>query len=136
MVKVLQDIWIITDGGISCFTRVFNKNLNEQLFAALLSALNIFAEEVTQGGLTNFEIQNNRFTIMKEKGFIFVSKSSKKIKENKVNEELEKVKKKFFDKYKGIVLDDWDGDISIFEDFEKSIMDTLENPIKKFWHDL
>ena len=136
MVKVLQDIWIITDGGISCFTRVFNKNLNEQLFAALLSALNIFAEEVTQGGLTNFEIQNNRFTIMKEKGFIFVSKSSKKIKENKVNEELEKVKKKFFDKYKGIVLDDWDGDISIFEDFEKSIKDTLEDPIKKFWHDL
>ena len=136
MVKVLQDIWIITDGGISCFTRVFNKNLNEQLFGALLSALNIFAEEVTQGGLTNFEIQNNRFTIMKEKGFIFVSKSSKKIKENKVNEELEKVKKKFFDKYKEIVLDDWDGDISIFEDFEKSIMDTLEDPIKKFWHDL
>ncbi len=136
MVKVLQDIWIITDGGISCFTRVFNKNLNEQLFAALLSALNIFAEEVTQGGLTNFEIQNNRFTIMKEKGFIFVSKSSKKIKENKVNEELEKVKKKFFDKYKEIVLNDWDGDISIFEDFEKSIANTLENPIKKFWHDL
>ena len=136
MVKVLQDIWIITDGGISCFTHVFDKELNEQLFGALLSALNIFAEEVTKGGLTNFEIQDNRFTIMKEKGFIFVSKSSKKIKEKKVNSELEKVKRKFFDKYQGPLLDDWDGDISIFEDFEKSIEDTLEDPIKKFWHDL
>ena len=135
--KVIRDIWIISEGGIVIFSRVYEKTLDEQLFGALLTALNSFAEEIAQDGLSNFEMSNMRFTILKKSHFIFIANSDKKIKSKKVLQELKIVMEKFFNVYSKETIDNWDNNISVFSDFDKEIADSLDEPIKKmeeaFW---
>jgi hypothetical protein len=131
LVKVLQDIWILNESGIVVFSRVFNPKVNEQLFGALMTALNSFATELAKGGLSNFELSSIRFTIYKDKGYLFVANSGKKVKEKKVQEELKIIAEKFFDKY-STILESWDSDVSVFANFSEDIEDSLEDTIKKF----
>ena len=129
--KVLQDIWILNESGVVLFSRVFNPKVNEELFGALMTALNSFATELAKGGLSSFELSSIRFTIYKDKGLIFVANSQKKVKEKKVQEELKIIANKFFAKYSD-ALASWDSDINIFLSFNKDIEESLEDTIKKF----
>jgi len=129
--KILQDIWILSEGGIVVFNRVFNPKINEQLFGALMTALNSFAEELIEGGPMSFELSSVRYTIFKANTFLFISNSAKKIKEKSVKEELKKISEKFFLKYSK-TLENWDYEIRVFSDFEPEIEDSLEDTIKKF----
>jgi len=133
--KVIQDIWILTDGGVVVFSRTFDTKVDDQLFGALMTALNAFANELSDGGLTNFELSNIKFTLLKANDFIFIANSSNKVKEKKVQKALKKISEKFYAKY-SINLENWDCDITLFSDFEDNIKDKLENPIKKFWQDI
>jgi hypothetical protein len=107
--------------------------MKSQLFGALMSALNSFAEKLADGGLTNFELSDKKFVIKKVGLFIFVASASKKSKEKKVAEQLDIVVNKFLMKYPEQFFEKWDSDVSIFEGFEKDIESSLENPIKRFW---
>ncbi|MFX1356014.1 MAG: hypothetical protein ACFFA8_01905 [Promethearchaeota archaeon] len=130
--KVLQDIWIQTENGIVLFHRVFNEKVDEQLFGGLMAALNSFAEELVKTGLSNFELLNKRYTIIKSNNLLFIANSSKNVKEKRVSEELNFVVDKFFKLYPPETLYNWDNDISIFSDFENEIKNSLEETIKKF----
>ncbi len=132
MVKVIQDCWILTADGINVFSRLHDESLNQQLFSALMSALNSFAEEIAKGGLSNFQLSNKRFSIRKRNKFIFVASSNPKIKEKKAISELENIIEKFFNKFPADLLDNWDNDVSIFSGFEENIEESLENTIDKF----
>ena len=137
MAKVLQDLWVLQQSGVVVYRRVFNESVNAQLFGGLMSALHSFAQELSSGGLTNFELSSIRFTILKSNGFLFVANAAKKVKEKKVQEELTIVSEKFFTQYPpDWFKNDWDGDISYFEGFEKEIGETLQDPIKAFWSGL
>lgn len=129
----LQDIWILTDTGTVLFNRVFDAQMKTQLFGALMSALNTFAEKLAEGGLSNFELSDKRFIIKKSKNCIFVASSSKKSKEKRVTDELEHVVSRFFQLYSEDWFKTWDLDISVFDNFDKEIVESLEEPIKKFW---
>jgi hypothetical protein len=107
--KVIQDIWILNDAGAVLFNRVFDKKVDEQLIGALISALNLLAEELEKGGLSNFEL-----------------------KEKKVQEEMKHIVDKFFKLYPKEIFDNWDNDVSIFSDFENHIKDSLQDTIDKF----
>ncbi len=130
-------MWVISEGGIVVFSRVYEETLDEQLFGALLTALNSFAEEIAQEGLSNFELGEMRFTILKRSHFIFIANSDKKIKPKKVLQELQAVMDKFFTAYSKETIDNWDNDVSVFSNFDKEIEDSLDDPIKKmekaFW---
>jgi len=113
------------------------ERLNPQLFGALMSALNTFAEKLSDGGISNFEMSNMRFVVVRRRDFLFVGTALNKIKEKKVVEELKVISDKFFDVYPADVLLNWDGDINIFSNFGQFIENSLENPIDKlkeaFW---
>lgn len=137
MVKVLQDIWILKeDSGIVVFHRVYDDKLDVQLFGGLMSALNSFAEQLSKEGISSFELSNKRFTLMKKKGFLFVASSDKDEREKHVKKELQRISEKFFDLYPLEFLDNWDSDISMFNDFKEEIeesLDTVEKFQKAFW---
>ena len=135
MVKAIQDLWIQRSDGIVIFSRVFHQTVEDQLFGALMSALNSFAQEIAHGGINNFEIKNIRFTITKKENLLFIVNSSKKFKEKKVLAELENIADKFIEMYPETILDEWDGEIDRYKTFEKEITDALEDPVKKFWDD-
>lgn len=132
MAKLLQDIWIMEESGIVVFHRVFNEHLDAQLFGGLMAALTSFAEKLTKGGLTQFELSDKRFTIIKKRGFLFIANSSKDIKEKKLIQELESIVIKFFDLYPAEILNSFNGEINKFSDFKKHVEDSLEDTIKKF----
>ena len=132
MGKILNDIWILTESGVTVYNRVLDPRINPQLFGALMSALNLFAEQLSNGGISNFELRNLRFTIIKRNHFIFVANSSNKSKEKKVLNELNRISDKFFELYSEEVLEKWDNDINIFANFKIEIKDSLEETTKKF----
>jgi len=124
-VKILQDIWIVEKSGIVIFHREFDKVVSPQLFGAMMSALNMFAEQLAEGGMSNFELENSRFTIIKTSGLIFVANSSKKYNQKKVNKELKKISEKFIKLYSDKLVN-FKGQIGAFSNFKSEIKDALE----------
>ena len=131
---VLQDIWVLSNSGTVLFSRVFDAQMESQLFGALMSALNLFAEQLADGGLSNFELSEKKFVLKKTESYIFVASSAKKVKEKKLIDQLERVIEKFLKKFPDNWFKDWDCDISTFECFEEEIESHLESPIKQFWN--
>jgi hypothetical protein len=135
--QVLKDLWIITENGVVVYSRAFEQKINPQLFGALMSALNTFAQKLSDGGISNFEMSNIRFVIVKRRNFLFIGSSLIKVKEKKVIEELKVISDKFFEVYNDVLLN-WDSDVSIFSDFskyyDKSIEDEATDKLKEaFW---
>ncbi len=131
MVKLIQDIWILADSGVVLFHRVFDEQLDAQLFGGLMTALNSFAEKLSKGGLTNFELNSRRFTVMKRKGLLFITNSSKSFKTKKVAQELEIVIDKFIGTYPEDIFTKFDGNIGQFNEFEDQIADSLQETIRQ-----
>ena len=130
--RILQDIWILTESGIVLYHRRFDENMDDQLFGGLMAALNSFAEELVDKGLSNFELQDKRYTLLKKNEILFIANSAKKVKEKKIMQEMVFIANKFFDLYSEDILLNWDNDVSVFMNFEKEIEDSLEETIKKF----
>jgi hypothetical protein len=131
---ILQDIWILSHSGTVLFSRVFEAQMEQQLFGALMSALNSFAEQLADGGLSNFELSDKKFVLKKTESCIFVASAAKKVKDKKLIEHLEKVVRKFTEKFPDDWFKEWDCDVSVFECFEEDIGESLENPIQQFWN--
>ncbi|MFX1392178.1 MAG: hypothetical protein ACFFAH_01265 [Promethearchaeota archaeon] len=130
--KVIEDIWILSEAGTVIFHRVFDEKVDPQLFGGLMTALNTFAEEISKRGLSNFEMGDKRFTILKRNTFLFIANSDIKIKQKKVIQELNNIIEKFFNRYPKEVLDYWNYDVSLFFPFKSEIENSLVEPIKKF----
>ena len=90
-----------------------------------MSALSTFAETLSDGGLSNFELSDRRFALMKTNKLLFVANSSLNVKDKKLRDEIKKIAEKFIAKYSDIFNKNWDSDISLFYDFEKEIEDAL-----------
>ncbi len=123
---MLQDVWIVEKSGIVIFHRDFDKIVSPQLVGAMMSALNMFAEQLAEGGLSNFELQNSRFTIIKKGKLIFIANSSKKYNQKKVNKELRKISDKFMSLYSK-EIENFKGQIGAFSKFKDKIEDSLED---------
>jgi hypothetical protein len=120
------------------YSRVIDEKINPQLFGALMSALNSFAEKLSDGGISNFELSDLRFAVVRRRQFLFIGSTANKTKEKKTLEELKVISDKFFEVYPQETLLDWNSDISLFSDFGTHIKNSLEkapeNKLKEaFW---
>jgi len=129
MARVFHNIWIITSGGITIFNAVKEKG-EEQLFGMGMSSLNTFASNFSEQGLSNVELEDNRFTFLKKNEFIFIGSSPLKVKLKKVDSELESISKRFFKSCPENFLDNWNGDTSVFSDFGNEIKDKIKDSLK------
>jgi hypothetical protein len=111
--------------GLVIFHREFDKVVSPQLFGAMMSALNMFAEQLTEGGLSNFDLKDTRFTTIKKMNLLFIATSSKKYNQKKVNKELEKLSIKFLKLYVD-ELKDFKGKLGGFSNFINEIGTSLE----------
>jgi hypothetical protein len=123
--KILKDFWVLTDNGIVLFSKVYDQKVNPQLFGALMSALNKFAEALSDGGISSFEKSDLRFVIIKRRKFLFIGSSSIKMKEKKVIDELMIISDTFFRIYEKNLIN-WDNDVSVFSDFDVFINKSFE----------
>ena len=123
--KILKDFWVLTNNGIVLFSKGYDQKVNPQLFGALMSALNKFAEALSDGGISNFEKSDLRFVIIKRRNFLFIGSSSIKMKEKKVIDELMQISDTFFRIYAKNLIN-WDNDVSVFSGFGEFIDNSLE----------
>ena len=131
MGKILRDLWILSSDGITMYSRVYNPKVNEQLFGAIMSAINKFAEKVADGGISSFELSEIKFSIIKKNEILFVANADLEEKDKRINQELSKISDKFFEIYSD-QLNNFAGDVSIFSDFEQHIENSLQDTVKKF----
>ncbi len=67
----LQAIYVIEQGGILKHSEFFKEqNINPDLVSGLLSALNIFAEQLGQGELESIELEQQKFAFEKIRNYI------------------------------------------------------------------
>ncbi len=125
MPKILKDFWVLTNNGIVLFSKGYDQKVNPQLFGALMSALNKFAEALSDGGISSFEKSDLRFVIIKRRNFLFIGSSSIKMKEKKVIDELMQISDTFFRIYAKNLIN-WDNDVSVFSGFGEFIDNSLE----------
>jgi hypothetical protein len=123
--RTLIDFWVLTDNGIVLYSKVSDQKVNPQLFGALMSALNKFAEKLTDGGISNFEMSDLRFVIIKRRRFLFIGSSSNKTKEKKVIDDLLLISDQFFELYAEALIN-WDNNVETFSDFGDHIEQFLE----------
>ena len=99
-----------------------------------MSALSTFSESISEGGLKNFSFSNKTYTLIKENNFIFVGSHLKKKNEKKISKELRYIAAIFFNSYSNDLLsnimDNWDGDIRVFSDFEGFLTEDPENKLQ------
>ena len=125
MPRILIDFWVLTDNGIVLYSKASDQKVNPRLFGALMRALNQFAEKLTDGGITNFEMSDLRFVITKRRKFLFIASSSIKTKEKKVSDNLVQISDQFFKVYAEALIN-WDNNVEIFSDFGDYITQFLE----------
>ena len=123
--KILKDFWVLTNNGIVLFSKGYDQKVNPQLFGALMSALNKFAEALSDGGISSFEKSDLRFVIIKRRNFLFIGSTSIKTKEKKVIDELMQISDTFFRIYAKNLIN-WDNDVSVFSGFGEFIDNSLE----------
>ncbi|MHA1819537.1 MAG: hypothetical protein ACTSU2_04010 [Promethearchaeota archaeon] len=137
MTKILRDIWIMREGGLVLFKRVFDKKMDAQLFGGLMSALNTFSQELDQEGLSSFQLGSKVYYIIKQNNLIFIANTNSEIKKKAALKELRNVAEKFIEMYPTEVLNSWNGDLTFFNSFEEKIAESIETPYEKlkqsFW---
>ena len=121
---------MVNDGTV-LFKRVFEEKLNEQLFGGFMSALETFASQLDDHGLSSFEIGQKKFILKKHDNIYFVANFDKKVNPKKAASELEHVADEFIAAYE-VELLSFRGNVEIFKDFERKIQDSLEDVVGKF----
>ncbi|MHA1891265.1 MAG: hypothetical protein ACTSYS_09770 [Promethearchaeota archaeon] len=132
MVKILQDIYIISEDGRVMFRRVYDEKVDAQLFGGFMSALNTLATQFNEDGLSEFNLGKNKYLVIKRNDIFFIANYNNKMNIKKAKQELENVIKIFFENYLVDLVAGWDGDLTKFEGFGDKIKDSLEDAIKTF----
>jgi len=123
--KILRNIWILEYSGIVLYHRKYDDTVLPQLFGAMMSALNIFAESLSEG-LLSFEVGLIRFTTIKKNNLLFIATTTIKISPKKVSKELKKISKRFFQNYSEKIKN-FKGNIDDFIDFASKIESSIED---------
>ncbi|TXT56181.1 MAG: hypothetical protein BAJALOKI2v1_620015 [Promethearchaeota archaeon] len=128
MNQILQDIWVIKeDSGIVLFHRDKAGKFPAEIFGGLMSAIDSFAKNVNEAGISSFELSNVRFCLKKHNGILAIANSNSNIDRSKVHLELEKVINQFLQQYPIEFFKSWDGNIEDFSDFEKDLEEILDS---------
>ena len=114
------------------YHRHFNDDMDDQLFGGILSAINMFSEQFIKEGLSSFELSSKLFTLKKQHDIIFLVNSAPDVSKERLNKELDVIVQKFFEIYPKDVLTNWNGEVSMFRDFEDKIQNSLQGIVKKF----
>ena len=119
MIETLDDVWIVTESGITCWDKHEQYSRRGQLMGMLICALNGLAKKISTKQLHNFEVGKKRFYILKKNNLFFVGTSSNEIEQDEAEKQLEIISEKFLNYYPEEIFFNWDSDISLFNKFSK-----------------
>jgi hypothetical protein len=132
MGKILRDLWICATSGTVLYHRVFDKKLDVQLFGGFMSALDSFATQLNNQGLSAFELGNKKFYFVRRKDLTFIANCDNQVKPKKAIEELEHIASHFTQTYSEEFFKNWMGNVDVFEKFSTVIENSLEDIVENF----
>ena len=117
----ISEIWIIASNGITIFNQQKESNVDAVLMGGFFSAIENFISEIGEKELKSLVLGNSKIIIYHgKKDLLFISRSAQKVKEKNVIKHLRLVESKFMEMF-GEVIDVWDGNTDIFENFGNAI---------------
>lgn len=120
----IDEFWIINEGGLCLYTiSVENEsNLDLGLFSGFVTAIDRFGENLSNNKIQKLKLGKNLIVFKKnsKNNLLFVG-STIKSSEKKLRKILDEIERKFLAKYSNGLISNWDGDLSIFEDFSEEI---------------
>ncbi len=120
---MIHAVYIVKD-GICLFSRQYcEKKIDSNLFSSFLTALNLFAKEISNKNLKQILIEDDIFTFSIIDDLIFVYNHDK-IKDSKLERISNKLSAKFFELFQQ-ELKNWDGEVSRFKKFKKEADEIL-----------
>ncbi|MHA1491656.1 MAG: V4R domain-containing protein [Promethearchaeota archaeon] len=120
---LLEIFIIIKESSTLLLHRAFTKKkmgVDGQLFSGLISAISMFFSELKMGQVNSFEIGAQRVLISPYEGIVIVGVVEEQKEAQFVQNSLKKIGEKFWLEFKEL-LTEWDGEISVFKEYESKI---------------
>ncbi len=131
MIKGFDDLWILTDSGVSIFNiNNSGRKADPQFFGMLISAVNSYSNTIIKGGISKIELLNKRYDFLRQHDLLFIVCCNSGTKDKNIEKLLKKITEVFFEHYPVDFLKKWDGDISFFKSFESEFKKQNENTIE------
>lgn len=124
--NIIVDLWVLKECGTVIFESVEDKKIDPQLFGGFMSAIHSFASQINKQGMTNFQLGSKNFILKVQNGMIFIGTARIDTKLNLASKELDHIAEKFFELYPLEVLQSWNGNLAIFNDFQNKIYDDFD----------
>ncbi|MHA1129739.1 MAG: hypothetical protein ACTSRC_12560 [Candidatus Helarchaeota archaeon] len=129
--RVIDEIWIIKPGGLTVFNLSKEENVDPLLMGGFFSAIQTLATQIGEKELKTLLFGNSKITIYQgQKGYLFISRSSKKVNDKLIDKSLKLVETSFFEKY-GKNLEAFHSNSNLFDDFEAVIEEIFADTPEK-----
>ncbi|MFX1451239.1 MAG: hypothetical protein ACFFCM_10380 [Promethearchaeota archaeon] len=119
---LVNEIWIITDSGLTIYNQMVEEKIDKDLFGGFIAAIHSFIKAMGEELCKSITMGNSQIVIMLDKinSLYFVGRSDVKVKEKKIEEYLSKIMEKFCTCYED-ELKDFRGNVDTFKDVDKLI---------------
>lgn len=118
----LDDLWIFLNSGKLLVSINRRKDMDDQVFAMLMSAINTFLKLIKRASFWDFGVGGERFYILKVpingKEVLFATRKHRETKHPRFLGELSDIAASFLKRH-GKELDSWNGDVTVFGEFER-----------------
>ncbi len=124
MTKFIEDLWILLKTGAVVFhyrSSSSSSSVDPNIMGAILSAVDTYSEQLSEGGVSSFQFVSKRLTFLKTHNMMFVASSQIKTKPKKVTQFLNDISDDFFNIYTVESLENWEGDVDFFDEFNKDL---------------
>lgn len=130
---MILKIFIIVRGGILCYSKNFFEqiDIDEVVISGFLKAISDFAKEIKGGEVRALVFRNFKFIYSYSFEFdcIFVIVIDKDDSEEETRNKVELMKNEFIIRYRPF-LENWTGNVSVFEDFDDFVDENVFIPPK------
>lgn len=127
--KLFENIAVLDKKNNIIYERVNDQDFCSEFFGQVLAAFEGLTKHIADGELSNIEWGDKLITIKKKQDIIFIACSDPDIKEGKINEELDNMCTRFFDIYSTVLIEDFNGDRSMFSNSEKRFFSEIKHLI-------
>ncbi|MHA1651090.1 MAG: hypothetical protein ACTSYB_12915 [Candidatus Helarchaeota archaeon] len=129
--RAIDEIWIIKSGGLTIFNLSKDANIDPLLVGGFFSAIETIAAQLGEKKLKVILLGNSKITIYHGRdGLLFISRSSRKVKDKTIQKYLKIVETKFFERY-GNILKEEISNSDLFKDFGNVIDAIFEDTPRK-----
>ena len=124
--KLFENFAVLDKRNNILFERVNDQKFCSEFFGQVLVAFDALTKHIADGDLSNIEWGDKLITIKKNEEVIFLACCDSNAKEGKVNEELDIISKRFFDIYPKVLIEDFEGDRSVFSNSEQRFLSEIK----------